>query len=1248
MAGVRLRVKTAFARKSAGHGTSALLMLVLTLGLLASVAVATAVATCSISSYPTSGTEGTGSQSEPDIYRCYKVNPINCATGNKVETQVDLAVGGSGPSLQMTRTYNSQLAAGQSSPGAFGYGWRGSYSSKLTLSDGDTDATIRHDNGSTTIFTLDGGVWRAPAWVPQATLIQSGGNFIYTEPDHTKLEFDSAGRLLKITDRHNLTLTMTYDMAGRLHYVSDHPTFGRRITFTYNAAGQVEKVTDPMGRAATYAYLNGNLVSVTLPGMAVPRWKFVYNGFHELTGKTNGRGYTTNTTYDSSHRAITQTNPLGHKTTFAYAEVGGVKETTVTKPNGAIELMKFNQAGSPTSVTVGKGTALEATTTYTYNSMFLMTSAKDANGNTTTYTYDSRGNRLTEKDPIGNETKWTYTAANDVLTETSPKGQVTTFTRNAAGDPTAIKRAFGTLSREDKYEYSAAGNLTKHTDPVGRVRLYTYDPVGWGQRLAAYGTSIAPENQLGKWKYNNNSEVIEEVGGRGFESGNTEAAFTTTISRDAQGRPVTTTDPLGGTTTTDYDANGNVSSIKDANGNVTSYVYDAADQRTEVKKASGAIAKTTYNSLGQVATRTNGAGGVREFKRDILGQVTETIDPLGRATAKAYDPAGNLIKVTDALGGTITYTYDAADRPTKTDYSDVATADVTFAYDANGNVTEMVDGTGTTKRTYDALDRPTEVLSGAGQSVKYEYNAAGDVTKLTYPNGKAITRGFDSLGRLASVVDWLGKETTFSYFRNSQIKTTTFPSETTNVDEYAYDARGEMTQVSMKKGAAVLASLSYTRDPAGQVKKIDQTGIAGQPAETVYSYDADDRLLTSNGTTFGYDLASNVTKISSTAYTYDGAGQIATSNTGTFVYNALGQRTKSTPTGGVPTSYTYDQAGHLTSVTTAANGSTPEAKNTFKYDGSGLRTSETKNTSTYPMVWDSTSQLPLLLRKGNDYYIYGPDGLVIEQITVDVPTYLHHDQLGSTRLLTDSTGASVGTYYYGPNGAIWNHTGTRGTMVGFAGENRMHTGTQLIYLRARTYDPVTAQFLTPDPLVDISGEPYSYAANNPVNAIDPTGLVASSVGCETLSDCCPGPCCSAGSLDMFQPAPMIDIYNPPKTVPRGKTRLQKYGPDIVGALISITPIGRAATGARALFIALGKGALSTGAEMGLEAAIDRRGPTSREFYDGGTRTLITTGVDATAALKAPKLSGHPAATAASILFDEIIEQYQDGAGRELK
>jgi RHS repeat-associated protein len=129
------------------------------------------------------------------------------------------------------------------------------------------------------------------------------------------------------------------------------------------------------------------------------------------------------------------------------------------------------------------------------------------------------------------------------------------------------------------------------------------------------------------------------------------------------------------------------------------------------------------------------------------------------------------------------------------------------------------------------------------------------------------------------------------------------------------------------------------------------------------------------------------------------------------------------------------------------------------------------------------------LRSGETSYIYGPDGLPIEQInnTTEKVQYLHHDQAGSTRLITSSTGTVEGSYTYDAYGNTTGHTGTATTPLGYDGQ-LTSSDTGLIYLRARVYDPATAQFLSSDPLKAITGEPYAYAGDNPLTYGDPAGL----------------------------------------------------------------------------------------------------------------------------------------------------------------
>ncbi|MGN6274843.1 MAG: RHS repeat-associated core domain-containing protein, partial [Solirubrobacterales bacterium] len=162
-------------------------------------------------------------------------------------------------------------------------------------------------------------------------------------------------------------------------------------------------------------------------------------------------------------------------------------------------------------------------------------------------------------------------------------------------------------------------------------------------------------------------------------------------------------------------------------------------------------------------------------------------------------------------------------------------------------------------------------------------------------------------------------------------------------------------------------------------------------------------------------------------------------------------------------------------------------EDTYGYDGNGLRQSETISGTTNHLVWDTAESLPLLLYDGTRYYVYGPEGLPIEQIASETPTYLHHDQQGSTRLLTSQAGTVSGSYAFTPYGQTEAHTGTATTPLGY-GAQYTSLDTGLIYLRARVYDPATAQFMSVDPLVAKTGETYGYAGADPVNAGDPGGM----------------------------------------------------------------------------------------------------------------------------------------------------------------
>ncbi len=130
----------------------------------------------------------------------------------------------------------------------------------------------------------------------------------------------------------------------------------------------------------------------------------------------------------------------------------------------------------------------------------------------------------------------------------------------------------------------------------------------------------------------------------------------------------------------------------------------------------------------------------------------------------------------------------------------------------------------------------------------------------------------------------------------------------------------------------------------------------------------------------------------------------------------------------------------------------------------------------------------MLLSDGTNSYIYGPGNIPIEQINGEGKAlYLHHDQQGSTRMLTGSTGKAEATFTYDAYGNTTGTTGSATTPLGYDGQYTS-ADTGLIYLQARVYDPKTAQFLTRDPAVMTTREPYVYAEDSPSDYRDRSGL----------------------------------------------------------------------------------------------------------------------------------------------------------------
>lgn len=1037
-------------------------------------------------------------------------DPVDTATGEFSEHYSDLSIPGRGIPLNFERTYGS---GADQVKGPLGYGWTFSYGMSLSASEKGSTATVTQENGSQVIFSENEAHEYLPGRRFQATLKHNkDGTWTFTRRARTIFTFSSTGQLTGEKDLNGYTTTLTYPSSSET--VVTDPA-GRTFTLAIGE-GHITSVTDSAGRKVSYKYdTSGNLSEVIDAGGGHTQYK--YDSSHELLSIRQPKYYEASgeptpvlTNEYAFGRVVAQTDQIGRTTNFTYFEKPG--ETWIKDPAGH-EQRDYYINGFLAKTIRGYKSEEPATTTYYYDPVTgVLTGSCDQNGHCMTRTDDTHGNILTETDPLGHTTGHTYDALNDVKSTKAPLGFTTTMTYDESGNPLTRSRpllnAKGETIATQKTEYKYGG-----TEPVyvgDATSIVTPDGATWKYRYDAYGDMTSktapatPENTSGdKTTYTYNTATgsrISMVTPKGNQTGET-TKYTTTYGYDSFGRLVKVHDPLWSESqptqhqeTFHYDANHNLEYTINGNGEKTTYNYDAANELTETTMPDGSKIKQEYWPNGLLENREDGNGHTTSYEYNALGYLTSETDPKSRKTKYVRDPVGNILE-RSTPAGSVTTLYDAANEPVEINAKGNSTSTI-IKYDAEGHRVGMTDTTGTSTWKWDSLGRLTTTKDGYGNEVAYAYDLNNNNTVLTYPGSLQVKQKFDAADRMESLEDWKNNKTTFAYDANSNLTTETLPSGTKVIDTFSYDPTNQIKAISVKKESTTLAAFTYTRNGLNDLSATTTTGLT--EANQSYNYTAGERLETSGPsgehTTYGYDQDGNITTRGKNAtLAYDTADEpcwlaleevaspkceSAPTSATIYTYDEAGNRTKVTPHTGSESTYEYNGENQLTNYNSGAA--------TYLYEGGGLRLFKKVGATVEHFVWSHAEPLPQMLADGANEYIYGPSGLPLEQITGSTVIFLHHDELGNTRLLTSATGANVGSYNYDPYGTA-THTGTTTTPLQFAGQYS-DTETKLLYMRGRYYDPTTGQFINRDPLANTTLAPYYYAADNPINEFDPTGL----------------------------------------------------------------------------------------------------------------------------------------------------------------
>lgn len=268
----------------------------------------------------------------------------------------------------------------------------------------------------------------------------------------------------------------------------------------------------------------------------------------------------------------------------------------------------------------------------------------------------------------------------------------------------------------------------------------------------------------------------------------------TDMVHDARNRVIVTTDTTGSSTSMTYDLHGNVESMTDALGKTIHATYDHRDRKQTITDRIQGTTSFGYDAANNQIGITDAEGKHTSYAFDRRGQLEREAYPVGGAgvaneRSYTYDPGRRLLTRTEA-GVVTTYAHDHANRLISRTYSDGAVD--TLGYDHAGRLTQAVSSRYgiTIDRQFDAAGRlltEWQRLDGQSYPVSYGYDSANRTTRVTYPDGRVVTRTFTNRNQLQDVRLDGGLVATRSYDASGRVMTTALGNGLTEQRTYVPD-----------------------------------------------------------------------------------------------------------------------------------------------------------------------------------------------------------------------------------------------------------------------------------------------------------------------------------------------------------------------------------------------------------------------------------------------------------------------------
>ena len=608
--------------------------------------------------------------------------------------------------------------------------------------------------------------------------------------------------------------------------ISAKDVLGRETSYSFDGVFRPTQVVNPSGTSTQYEYNEDhqvtNVITSAVSGSEYADLETIF-GYATFENNENRFFMDPNYTQDPAENEIvyeydfddipTHTTQVGNLMKITYPDVnlpssGVVTPTetftydanglllTKTGKDGVVTRMEYNNGanGATLKKTIADyGTGkLNITTEMTYDSVGRVTSVKDPRGYTTQTQYYDSG--LVKKvDPPSSDPNVTYeyypsglvkyvkshTSSGVVYLQSKTYttiGQVATVRGPYPASPTAAQLAINYT----QYQYDALGRLWKVTDAEDNMTETRYYPDSKTRKV------IDPNGQA-------------------------QVTYT-------------------------YDEYGQVSTVKDANDNETSYTYNGFRGANRTTYEDGTYTETGYDSFRRATRMRTRSGDVITVRRNDLNQVTGKSLPFGATSYNVYDDTvlPNLdgdpnVDPFEALAYVDSLDYDVI-RYDFDDVNDVLTAyyygnakEIAYVYDdIMGRLTDVNDWHGITSYSCDSVGRVTDVDDFNGRVVSYEYDAAGNRTKLTYPDITDVNYVYDALGRVTEINNSSGVLAEYTYDELSRYQRVDYANDANAV--YSYDSGSRLLSLTNNTGND-LHKYEYTYDDVGNrlTMKVDNS-----------------------------------------------------------------------------------------------------------------------------------------------------------------------------------------------------------------------------------------------------------------------------------------------------------------------------------------------------------------------------------------------------------------------------------------